>query len=304
MDSTVEDLFRWNEALFNGKVLTDASLKAAFKPVDMGDPSAKDPAYGYGFGWGIAEIRGSTQVTHNGGLPGYASHLTRLPREKVTVVTLANASPGRPGVEPAGLGQLAIQMYLGDKLAPRTVNQVNPNVSSTAFDAITGRYDFGKAVLRVTAEGGHAYAQLSGQPRFEIFPKSESEYFWKVVDAHVTFVKDEKGNVVKAIHYQGGSTINAPRLEFPFVDPTSLDAILGKYDYGQGKAILTVTREGDQIYAQLTGQPRFDIYPKSSTDYYWKVVDAQVTFVKGLDGKVTNAIHHQNGGTIQAPKIE
>jgi len=88
------------------------------------------------------------------------------------------------------------------------------------------------------------------------------------------------------------------------VDPTSLDAILGKYDYGQGKAILTVTREGDQIYAQLTGQPRFDIYPKSSTDYYWKVVDAQVTFVKGLDGKVTNAIHHQNGGTIQAPKIE
>jgi len=228
----------------------------------------------------------------------------RLPREKVNVVTLANALPGGPGVEPSGLGHLAVEMYLGDKLTPRTVNKVNPNVSSKTFDAITGCYDYGKAVMRVTAEGGHAYAQLSGQPRFEIFPKSETEYFWKVVDAHVTFIKDDHGKVVKAVHYQGGSTISAARLEFPIVETASLDAILGKYDYGEGKSILTVTRDGDQIYAQLTGQPKFDIYPKSSTDYYWKIADAQVTFVKDSSGRITKAIHHQNGGTIEATKIE
>jgi len=304
MDSTVEDLFRWNEALFNGKVLSEASLKAAFTPISMSDPSEKNPAVGYGFGWGIVELRGSPEISHNGGLPGYSSHLTRLPREKVTIVTLANTAPGGPGVEPSSLGQLAVEMYLGDKLAPRTINKANPNVSSKAFDAITGLYDYGKAVMRVTAEAGHAYAQLSGQPRFEIFPKSETEYFWKVVDAHVTFLKDDSGKVVKAVHYQGGSIINAPRIELPSVDTASLEAIVGKYDYGQGKAILTVTREGDQVYAQLTNQPKFDIYPKSPTDYYWKIVDAQVTFVKDSSGKVTKAIHHQNGGSLEAPKIE
>ena len=51
------------------------------------------------------------------------------------------------------------------------------------------------------------------QPKFEIFPKSPAEFFWKVVDAQVTFVKDDKGKVTKAIHHQGGQTLEAPKLE-------------------------------------------------------------------------------------------
>jgi len=58
-----------------------------------------------------------------------------------------------------------------------------------------------------------------------------------------------------------------------------LDAVVGKYDYGQGKAVLTVTRESDHVFAQLTGQPKFEIFPKSPTEFFWKTVNAQVTFV-------------------------
>ena len=61
---------------------------------------------------------------------------------------------------------------------------------------------------------------------------------------------------------------------------------------------------GNQLFAQLTGQPRFEIYPKSPTEFFWKIVAAQVTFVKNDQGKVTKAIHHQGGQTIEAPKIE
>ena len=67
--------------------------------------------------------------------------------------------------------------------------------------------------MTVTSEGGRLFAQLTGQPKFEIFPKSETEFFWKVVDAQVTFVKDEKGKVTKAIHHQGGQTLDAPKME-------------------------------------------------------------------------------------------
>ena len=63
-------------------------------------------------------------------------------------------------------------------------------------------------------------------------------------------------------------------------------------------------RDGDRVYAQLTDQPKFEIYPKCATEFFWKVVDAQVTFVKDARGKVTKAVHHQNGATIEAPKIE
>jgi CubicO group peptidase (beta-lactamase class C family)/uncharacterized pyridoxamine 5'-phosphate oxidase family protein len=299
--STVEDLFKWSEAVFNGKVLSEASLKAAFTPVKVADNI--ESGGGYGFGWFLGTLRGSQEIQHSGGLPGFSSYLMRLPKEKFTVVVLANSEPCGPGVQPGALANETTGFYLGERLAPRATNKVNSTISSKALDAITGLYDYGQAVLRVTVDEGKVYAQLSGQPKVEIFPKSETEFFWKVVDAQITFVKDENGKVVKALHHQGGQTINAPRMDVFKMDTASLDAILGKYDYGGGKAILTVTRDGDQVYAQLTGQPKFDIYPKSATEFYWKVVDAQVTFVKEFSGRVTRAVHHQNGATIDAPKL-
>jgi hypothetical protein len=180
--------------------------------------------------------------------------------------------------------------------------------STLAFDSwrIREICDYGGAILTVTRDDTHLYAQLTGQPRFEIFPKSETDYFWKVVDAQVTFVKDSSGKVTKAVHHQNGATINAPRLEdvTPVkVDSAAYDAVVGKYDYGKGQATLSVTRDGDHMFAQLTGQAKFEIFPKSPAEFYWKVVNAQVTFVKDATGKVTKAIHHQNGQTFEAPRI-
>jgi hypothetical protein len=55
-----------------------------------------------------------------------------------------------------------------------------------ADDSLVGRYDFGKhGVLRVTREGSHLFAQFAAR-NCEIFPKSETEYVWKVMDAQVT----------------------------------------------------------------------------------------------------------------------
>jgi hypothetical protein len=123
----------------------------------------------------------------------------------------------------------------------------------------------------------------------------------------VTFVKDDSGKVIKAIHHQSGQTINAPRMDETKeakIDPALYASLVGRYDYGGGKAILTVSREGDHLFAQLTGQPKFEIFPKSPSEFFWKVVNAQVTFVKDDSGKVIKAVHHQAGRTFDAPKME
>ena len=305
--STVEDLFRWNEGVFGGKVLKEASLKAAWTPVKTEDNKDDDSGNGYGYGWFSALTRGAQEISHGGGLNGFSSFIMRLPCENFTVAILANAQPGAVGAEPGRLAHLVTEIYLGEKLDPRPTHQVNPSVSPEAFDALVGRYDYGMAVMTVTKEGRHLYAQLAGQPRVEIFPKSDTEFYWKAVDAQVTFVKDNQGKVTKAVHHQGGQTINALRLEDlkeTKIDAATYDALVGKYDYGAGAAILTVTREGDRLFAQLTGQPKFEIYPKSPTEFFWKVVDAQIQFVKNDAGKITKAIHHQSGQTLEAPKIE
>jgi CubicO group peptidase (beta-lactamase class C family) len=306
--STVQDLNRWNEAVFAGKVLTADSLKAAFTPVVVAGEDATVPKEaGYGYGWSIARMRGLEEVSHGGGLQGFVSYLLRLPKVNFTVAVLVNAAPPGPGVDPGGLAHDVAEFYLGETLPPRELPRVDAQVSAQAKDAVVGRYDYGGAVLTVTREGEQLFAQLTGQPRFEIFPKSDTTYFWRVVEAEVTFVKDEKGRVTKAHHKQGGQTIDAPRIEdiAPVtVDAKALDAVVGRYDYGGGKAILTVSREGDRVYAQLTGQPRFEIFAKSETEFFWKVVNAQVTFVKDKDGKVVKGVHRQGGQTIEAPRME
>jgi hypothetical protein len=305
--STVEDLYRWNEGIFTGKVLKEASLQAAFTPVKTEENKGDDSGDGYGYGWGLSHLRGVQEISHGGGLQGFTSHLLRLPRENFTVAVLVNAAPPAPAVNPGQLANEITEIYLGEKLPPRPLVKVDKSVSIANLDSLVGRYDYGIGILNVTREGNHLYAQLSGQPRNEIFPKSSTEFFWKVVDAQVTFVKDDSGKVIKAIHHQSGQTINAPCMEETKeakIDPASYSSFVGRYDYGGGKAILTVTDESDHLFAQLTGQPKFEIFPKSPTEFFWKVVNAQVTFVKDDSGKVIKAIHHQAGRTFDAPKME
>src|ERR1035441_5988543 len=85
-------------------------------------------------------------------------------------------------------------------------------VDPAVYDGLVGKYYDGKNTLRsVTRVGSHLFAQFAGR-NSEIFPKSETEYFWKMMDAQVTFVKDDKGKVTKAICHQGGRTIVATKI--------------------------------------------------------------------------------------------
>jgi CubicO group peptidase (beta-lactamase class C family) len=307
--STVGDLHRWNEGVFRTQVVTTASLQAAFTPVRTRDDTAVEPGpkeTGYGYGWSIAKFRGLQEISHGGGLNGFVSFLLRLPQEQFTAVVLVNCAPPPPGVDPGALAHELAEIYLADVLAPRTKPPVDTTVTEEDLTPLLGHYNYGNSFLEVTREGKRLFAQLTGQPRYEIFPRSSTNFFWKSVDAEITFVKDGQGVVTRATHQQGGQTIQAPRVADLAVVPVNaaaLESYAGRYDYGGGQAILTVTREGNRLFAQLTGQPRFEIYPKSETEFQWKVVAAQVTFVKGANGKVTHVVHQQGGNRFEAPRL-
>ena len=49
-------------------------------------------------------------------------------------------------------------------------------------------------------------------PSFEIFPETETKFFFKVVDAQVTFVKNDKGDVTELVFEQNGRTIRAKKI--------------------------------------------------------------------------------------------
>ena len=65
-----------------------------------------------------------------------------------------------------------------------------------------------------------------------------------------------------------------------------------------------MTRDGSRFFAQLTGQPTFEIFAESEKEFFLKVVDAQLTFETDAQNKAVAVVLHQNGADQRAPRIE
>lgn len=300
--STVGDLYRWNEGVFGGKVLSSESLKAAFTPAEVKEGGATN----YGYGWSLTDQRGLKLISHGGGLDGFASGLMRLPDQRVTVVVLAAALPGAAGFDPGQIERQVATWLVWQEMKPaeRPTTMALPEAM---LDEYVGEYDYQSAVLRVRRDGSHLLAKLTGQPEYEIYPVSDSEFVWHVVEAKVKFVKDEHGRVVHAVHHQNGGTFEAPRMqERKEVELPSekLDEYVGRYNYGLRIMVLKVTREEGRLMAQMTAQPKLEIVPKGDDQFFWRDVNAEVKFQRDESGKVIKAIHQQAGRTTEAPRLD
>lgn len=93
-----------------------------------------------------------------------------------------------------------------------------------------------------------------------------------------------------------------PRKEIA-INPALLDGYVGEYQLAP-TFVMTVSREGEGLFIQATGQSKIQVYPESETDFFYKVVDAQVTFVRNADGQVTGLVLHQGGREIPGKKIK
>jgi hypothetical protein len=93
-----------------------------------------------------------------------------------------------------------------------------------------------------------------------------------------------------------------PRQEVQ-IDPAILDNYVGYYRLG-GYMVLSVTRQGDGLFVQLTGQDAAQVYPESPRNFFYKTVAAQISFVADSQGQATRLILHQNGLEQSAPRID
>jgi len=94
----------------------------------------------------------------------------------------------------------------------------------------------------------------------------------------------------------------APRSAIAF-DLRQFDNYVGYYQLAP-HAVMTITRESDHFFGQLTGQPAFELFPESATKFFLKVVAAQISFETDADGSVTRLVLHQNGRDLSAPRID
>ncbi len=87
------------------------------------------------------------------------------------------------------------------------------------------------------------------------------------------------------------------------VEPRIYDLYVGEYEFGPNR-IITITREGDKLFAQRTGAPRSEMFPESETKFFLTVADVQLVFLKDAAGKVSGMILRANGQEMKGNKIK
>ncbi len=79
--------------------------------------------------------------------------------------------------------------------------------------------------------------------------------------------------------------------------PDILQRYVGVYELAPTFSII-VTREGNALFAQPTGQQKFPIFAEAEAEFFLKAVDAQLTFSRDSSGAVTGIVLHQNGQNL------
>lgn len=91
--SSVEDLYKWDQALYTTRLVSLGTLNQAFAA------GAKvDEDTGYGFGWFIENRRGLKTVWHSGNTIGFTQFIRRFPAQRFTIIVQANRN-GAPLAE-------------------------------------------------------------------------------------------------------------------------------------------------------------------------------------------------------------
>ena len=303
--STTNDMLTFAEANLG---LRESVLNEALAATHVARRPFPAPNMEIGLGWIIRTEHDRTILWHNGGTGGYRSFVGFDPASRNAVVVLSNSAFS---VDDLGFHLLDRRFELSAPPPPRTEVEVDPAI----YEEYAGRYQLAKDILvTVTRENDQIFIQLTGQPRVEIFPESESSFFLRAVQAQVSFGRDSRDTVDHLVIHQNGLDQRAVRLaegvdsiaygpaEAISLPEATLERYVGRYALQPGFDI-TVTHDEGQLFAQATGQPRVEIYASSQSKFFYRVVDAQITFHVDDAGSATSLTLHQAGRALRARKL-
>ncbi len=88
--STVEDMYRWDQALAHSILVSQKTLHAIFTPYATSQYAGSK----YGYGWFLAQgpVAGHRLIWHDGKIPGFRTYNAFYPLDGVTVIVLSNVA--------------------------------------------------------------------------------------------------------------------------------------------------------------------------------------------------------------------
>ena len=186
--STLNDLYKWDRALYGTSVLSDASKQKMFT-------NWRD---NYGYGLIIDTINNHFRIWHPGTIPGFFSNMSHYVNNDVCIIVLSNTTI-----------TLSNTLFITDVIAeglagivfgwPVEIPYIHKEVKidPALWDKYVGKY-FALLTLEVIKKDGKLYRHRDGTPDIELKPESETKFFYAdESDRQLQFEVDKTGKVTK-----------------------------------------------------------------------------------------------------------
>jgi CubicO group peptidase (beta-lactamase class C family) len=198
--STVDDLFKWDQALRAGAIVTPQSWAQMTKPVFPG----------YGCGWELYKLHDQPVVGHSGGLPGFVANFAQI--GSATIILLSN-------IGSAALSDLTrdLAAVLLDAPYALPVKQTFITLDPSALVPYLGEFRieyYGRvSTLKFVVEGDKLIMYIVGLPKSVLSPLSANRFYGRSKgDVEITFVKEADGSVQRIDLRWAGQEITGTRI--------------------------------------------------------------------------------------------
>lgn len=292
--ANTEALWRWNQALHGGQLLSPASYAR------MTTPEGAAQAQRYGYGIGVGSLRGQPLLSHGGGIHGFTSMLTYLPQTQVTVVLLRNSDG--PGLPMDAVARKLAAFAIGEPFTdPQPV--AVPAEQLSAAEGVYAREGQPPRTLRV--KDGRLHSQRAGGSSLPLVPQGDGRFAFPDGLSWLQVERGSDGRAVALRVYSNGETVadrwtrqgDLPvERSFITLTPAQMQALVGEYSSPQFSLRVFIDEQG-RLKAQAPAQPAFELKASTPRRMHVPQVDAQLDF-SGQDGPAATATLVQGGTTL------
>lgn len=212
ISSNVDDMLRWDRALYTDKLVKKTTLEEAFRPVKLNNQETFD----YGFGWLLPKDQtGGRIVSHSGGWPGYHTYFIRYIDADKTIICLNNIEQDT-AFEQMILAEVDNILFERPYTIPASppAEEAAVEIDTTVYSQYTGTYQLSpETEIEVTQKEARLFFQLPVLSMTELLPLSETRFFPRATFDQVEFIRNASGKATDMILYSSGQSSKAVRIQ-------------------------------------------------------------------------------------------
>lgn len=199
VESTVTDLLRFGQAILDNKLISSEMLEMMRATPEV-PRNGRTP---YGLGWYVVDHEKYGRIIRHGGAQsGTSTYLAIYLDHDLVVATISNTANASNEVT-------SMNFQLGRFMMNE--NELDEEISEIAIlptqvlDRFVGTYEFeGGEEVSIYRRDDKLWSKAKGYPDIRVYPASEKELFYRIVDIHYHFQYDEMGNITDITHFFQG----------------------------------------------------------------------------------------------------